>query len=133
MIKVCLHGSQYVLTYKVYCTLDSTRRKKNKAKNSRQDAGEYIFSLFVVVNPDMYFRISNDIAILKLSRDVELNDYVVPACLPSSSSTSYTGQQAAVSGEHVNCLLRPKVCTEFWLGVEELQIGGIEKLWKLFY
>ena len=45
-----------------------------------------------------YCRIDNDIAILKLSRDVELNDNVVPACLPSSTSTQYFGNQATVSG-----------------------------------
>ena len=45
-----------------------------------------------------YVRIDNDIAILKLSRDVELNDNVVPACLPSSTSTQYFGNQATVSG-----------------------------------
>ena len=49
-----------------------------------------------------FFRIDNDIAILKLSRDVSLSDYVVPACLPSSTATSYTGQQATVSGKQVD-------------------------------
>merc|ERR1719154_421256 len=42
--------------------------------------------------------INNDIAILKLSRDVELNDNVVPACLPSTTSSQYFGKQATVSG-----------------------------------
>jgi len=40
----------------------------------------------------------NDIAILKLSRDVEFNENVVPACLPSSTSTKYFGKRATVSG-----------------------------------
>jgi secreted trypsin-like serine protease len=40
----------------------------------------------------------NDIVILKLSQDVELNENVVPACLPSVSSTQYYGQKATVSG-----------------------------------
>jgi len=42
--------------------------------------------------------IDNDVAILKLAQDVQFNDYVVPACLPSSSANDYTGQSAVVSG-----------------------------------
>ncbi len=110
MINVCPLGSQHVLTYKSNCTIDSTRCQKHKTKKTLQDTEE-IFFFYVVFKFDTYFRIDNDIAILKLSRDVELNDYVVPACLPSSSSTSYTGQQAVVSGQQVNCIVWPKVCT----------------------
>ena len=44
------------------------------------------------------FRVENDIVILKLSRDAVFNDYVQPACLPSSSSSSYVGHPAVVSG-----------------------------------
>jgi len=42
--------------------------------------------------------ISNDVAILKLAKDVEFNDYIVPACLPSSAANDYTGKSAVVSG-----------------------------------
>jgi len=42
--------------------------------------------------------ISNDVVILKLGEDVQFSKYVVPACLPSSSSNDYTGQSAVVSG-----------------------------------
>ena len=44
------------------------------------------------------FSAENDIVILKLSRDAVFNDYVQPACLPSSSSSTYFGQSAIVSG-----------------------------------
>merc|ERR1712042_101961 len=40
----------------------------------------------------------NDIVILKLGQDVQFSDYVVPACLPSSSSNNYIGKSAVVSG-----------------------------------
>merc|ERR1739836_259111 len=42
--------------------------------------------------------IANDVVILKLGEDVQFSKYVVPACLPSSSSNDYTGQSAVVSG-----------------------------------
>eukprot|EP00088_Acartia_fossae_P037902 TRINITY_DN3913_c0_g1_i13.p1 TRINITY_DN3913_c0_g1~~TRINITY_DN3913_c0_g1_i13.p1 ORF type:complete len:497 (-),score=103.06 TRINITY_DN3913_c0_g1_i13:688-2178(-) len=40
----------------------------------------------------------NDIVILKMARDIQFSDYVVPACLPTSSSSTYYGSQAVVSG-----------------------------------
>ncbi|XP_023330353.1 cationic trypsin [Eurytemora carolleeae] len=42
--------------------------------------------------------ITNDIAILRLSRDVILNENVVPACLPTDTNNKYAGQSAIVSG-----------------------------------
>jgi len=42
--------------------------------------------------------ITNDIAILRLSRDVILNENVVPACLPTDTTKTYAGQSAIVSG-----------------------------------
>lgn len=42
--------------------------------------------------------ITNDIALLKLSQDVVLNANVVPACLPTDTTKTYTNQEAIVSG-----------------------------------
>merc|ERR1711971_954547 len=42
--------------------------------------------------------VNNDIAILKLSSEVVLNNNVVPACLPTDSAKTYSGQTAYVSG-----------------------------------
>merc|ERR1719300_165267 len=42
--------------------------------------------------------INNDIAILRLSSEVQFNDNVIPACLPSDATQQYTGRQAVVSG-----------------------------------
>merc|ERR1712183_91245 len=41
---------------------------------------------------------NNDIAILKLAEDVQFNDNVVPACLPSNPNLQYTDREAVVSG-----------------------------------
>ena len=40
----------------------------------------------------------NDIALLRLSRDVEFSGSVQPACLPTQPANAYAGRQAAVSG-----------------------------------
>ena len=44
-------------------------------------------------------KIDNDIAILKLSKDVEFNSGVVPACLPTNKYEQYANWEAVVSGE----------------------------------
>ena len=41
----------------------------------------------------------NDIAILKLSEEVQFNENVVPACLPTDKNKMYTGWEAVVSGK----------------------------------
>merc|ERR1711922_52804 len=40
----------------------------------------------------------NDIAILKLSKDLTFSDKIKPACLPSSATKDYSGKAASVSG-----------------------------------
>jgi len=42
--------------------------------------------------------INNDIAILRLSKDVTFNSNVVPACLPTNKAETYAGKDAVVSG-----------------------------------
>ena len=45
-----------------------------------------------------YSGTDNDIVILQMSRDIQFSNYVVPACLPTRSSSTYYGSQAVVSG-----------------------------------
>merc|ERR1712107_740130 len=40
----------------------------------------------------------NDIAILKLSKDLTFSDKIKPACLPTSATKDYSGKAASVSG-----------------------------------
>merc|ERR1712227_1033093 len=42
--------------------------------------------------------VNNDIALLRLAQEVDFNDNIVPACLPSSTAQKYTGWDAVVSG-----------------------------------
>merc|ERR1719334_2709561 len=42
--------------------------------------------------------VNNDIALLRLAQEVDFNDNIVPACLPSSTSPKYAGWDAVVSG-----------------------------------
>ena len=50
----------------------------------------------------------NDIVILKMAREIQFNDYVLPACLPTSPSSQFYGRQAVVSGwGAVNLIFTP--------------------------
>ena len=57
-----------------------------------------------------YFSINNDIAILRLSKDVTFNSNVVPACLPTNKAETYAGKDAVVSGWNQGALLQKTVC-----------------------
>jgi len=43
-------------------------------------------------------KIDNDIALLRLRKEVAFNDRVIPACLPTDANKKYEGVQAAISG-----------------------------------
>ena len=43
--------------------------------------------------------INNDIALLRLESEIDFNNNVVPACLPTDKNQQYTNWEAVVSGE----------------------------------
>ena len=73
-----------------------TRREKNKGRSQIKRCSINISS------------ITNDIAILKLATDVQFNDNVVPACLPTNPSLTYANQDAIVSGIMRNVFFEKK-------------------------
>ena len=54
--------------------------------------------LHYLMSTTSFSRLDNDIALLHLSKDVIFTENIVPACLPTDASNTYTGQLATVSG-----------------------------------
>jgi len=101
-----LLNKRYVLTA-MHCLVDD---QGNLAIRSEVTLGEHDYYHHseatqkfntTVIGRDDYNYVSaiHDIAILKLDRDAELDDYaVIPACLPSNLNEQYVGKTAKVSG-----------------------------------
>merc|ERR1712107_712735 len=71
--------------------------------NKHNEAGGKSYVLASVVHKHPKFSMDNpsgdnDIAILKLSKDLTFSDKIKPACLPSSATKDYSGKAASVSG-----------------------------------
>jgi hypothetical protein len=54
--------------------------------------------VFIFLWSPFNFRGDNDIALLHLSEDAVFSDRIAPACLPSTTTNTYAGEQAIVSG-----------------------------------
>ena len=58
----------------------------------------------VIKRPDYNTNtIDNDIALLRLSSEVQFNNNVIPACLPTNKNQQYANYEAIVSGESMSC------------------------------
>ena len=66
----------------------------------------------LLISLSFNFRIDNDIAIVRLSKDVEFNANVVPACLPTNKALTYADQNAIVSGEEGHQDLQMRIMTQ---------------------
>jgi len=103
-----LLNKRYVLTA-MHCLVDSQGKLATKntvtlgEHNLHQDSEATQKFNTTVISRDDYNHWSrsnlNDIAILKLDRDADLDDYaVIPACLPSNENELYVGRTAKASG-----------------------------------
>jgi hypothetical protein len=54
--------------------------------------------VFIFLWSPFNFRGDNDIALLHLSEDAVFSDRIAPACLPSTTTNTFAGEQAIVSG-----------------------------------
>jgi len=103
-----LLNKRYVLTAN-HCLVDQDTGKQptkvevilgEHALHQNSEATQK-FSASVIGRDDYKYydkRYLNDIAILKLDRDAELDEHVIPACLPSNENELYIGKTAKVSG-----------------------------------
>merc|ERR1712038_1716415 len=70
--------------------------------NKRNEAGgkSYVLASAVHKHPKFDPNVSpdNDIAILKLSKDLTFSDKIKPACLPTSATKDYSGKASTISG-----------------------------------
>jgi len=96
-----LLNKRYVLTA-MHCLVDVTKITVKLGKHALHQDSEATqkFSVTVISRDDYNdWSLINDIAILKLDRDAELDDYaVIPACLPSNLNELYVGKTAKASG-----------------------------------
>merc|ERR1719309_1391451 len=103
MCGATLLNKRYAMTA-MHCVTEATNLVVALGEhNIRQDVENHkvqgIQVAEVIKRPDYNTNsIDNDIALLKLSSDVEFNDNVVPACLPTDRSQQYTNWEAMVSG-----------------------------------
>ena len=57
------------------------------------------FNFLIFIFISVLNRITNDIALLRLSQDVVFSAKIVPACLPTNPALTYAGQSSITSGK----------------------------------
>jgi len=103
MCGATLLNKRYAMTA-MHCVTDATNLVVALGEhNIRQDIESHrvqgIKVQRVIKRPDYdTSSINNDIALLRLETEVQFNDNVVPACLPTDKNQQYTNWEAVVSG-----------------------------------
>eukprot|EP00088_Acartia_fossae_P049731 TRINITY_DN5503_c0_g1_i2.p1 TRINITY_DN5503_c0_g1~~TRINITY_DN5503_c0_g1_i2.p1 ORF type:complete len:482 (-),score=63.80 TRINITY_DN5503_c0_g1_i2:92-1381(-) len=82
-----------ISTKAIFGEHDLVKEFETKVRTQTIEVAEYITT--PDYSPASY---DNDIIILKMAREIQFSDYVLPACLPSSSSSQFYGREAIVSG-----------------------------------
>jgi len=103
MCGATLLNKRYAMTA-MHCVTDATNLVVALGEhNIRQDIESHrvqgIKVQRVIKRPDYdTSSINNDIALLRLETEVQFNDNVIPACLPTDKNQQYTNWEAVVSG-----------------------------------
>merc|ERR1719317_1064365 len=87
-------NKRYVVTA-AHCLYDGSNQLTVKG-----GAKSYVLASAVHKHPKFDPSVSpdNDIAILKLSKDLTFSDKIKPACLPTSATKDYSGKASTISG-----------------------------------
>merc|ERR1712013_115938 len=96
----CLYNGSNQLTVKGGAKFRVMVGEHDHCKHNEAGGKSYVLASAVHKHPKFDPNVSpdNDIAILKLSKDLTFSDKIKPACLPTSATKDYSGKASTISG-----------------------------------
>merc|ERR1712004_455271 len=96
----CLYDGSNQLTVKGGAKFRVMVGEHDHCKHNEAGGKSYVLASAVHKHPKFDPNVSpdNDIAILKLSKDLTFSDKIKPACLPTSATKDYSGKASTISG-----------------------------------
>merc|ERR1712107_622385 len=96
----CLYDGSNQLTVKGGAKFRVMVGEHGHCKHNEAGGKSYVLASAVHKHPKFDPNVSpdNDIAILKLSKDLTFSDKIKPACLPTSATKDYSGKASTISG-----------------------------------